>query len=142
MKRILPVLAAMALAGCSSYSEIARWDSDCTVNDGERPVAVFVTQNFQFELFHCLPLCTGLPWTEGEGPVVDEYNVKFFANEATVENNLKSLNHALDVVGSHRIAQLRTTVGDSSAWSIFIINWHSVRTQCLILPEQPEDGEK
>ena len=39
-------LAALALAGCSSYSEIARWKSDVPVNDGDVPVATFVTQNF------------------------------------------------------------------------------------------------
>ena len=32
-------VAALALAGCSSYSEIARWKSDVPVNDGEVPVA-------------------------------------------------------------------------------------------------------
>lgn len=138
MKKLCMVLAAMALAGCSSYSELAKWDSAVTVNDGETPVASFLTQNFQYELFYCVPICTGVPWIEGEGPIVDEYHVRWFKNEATVDNNLKSLNHALDLAGSHRIAQLRTTVNDEAWWSFFIFNRHEVRTSCLILPDLEE----
>jgi hypothetical protein len=134
-------MSVVALAGCSSYSEIAKWDSNIPVNDGEVPVASFVTQNFSYELLWCIPLCTGVPWTEGPGKdgVVDKYNVRLFANEATIDGNLASLNHALDLVGSHRISQLRTKEDDSKAWSLFLVNRHEVRTQCLILPEVPED---
>ena len=133
-------VAAIALAGCSSYSEIAKWNSNTTINDGEVPVASFVTQNFSYELLWCIPLCTGLPWTEGAGEdgIVDEYNVKLFADEATIDNNLVSLNHALDLVGSPRISQLKTVEDDSKAWSLFLVNRHEVRTQCLILPEVPK----
>lgn len=136
MKRILGAFLLLAAAGCSSYSEIARWDSTVTADNGERPVASFITQNFDYKLLYCVPLCTGRPWTEGEGPVKDDYDVSFFESGATVENNLKSLDHALDLVGSHRVANLRTKVDDSSFWSFFIINRHEVRTQCLILPDR------
>ena len=130
-------VAAIAFAGCSSYSEVAKWNSGTTINDGEVPIASFVTQNFSYQLLWCIPLCTGLPWTEGAGEdgIVDEYNVRLFADEATIDNNLVSLNHALDLVGSHRISQLKTVEDDSKAWSLFLINRHEVRTQCLILPE-------
>ena len=137
---VVAALAALMFAGCSSYSEIARWESDIPINDGEVPLASFVTQNFSYQLLWCLPLCTGLPWTEGNEEVVDEFNVRFFADEATLDNNLVSLNHALDVVGSHRISQLRSCEDDSSMWSLFLVNRHEVRTQCLILkPETPKD---
>ena len=95
---VVAALAALMFAGCSSYSEIARWESDIPINDGEVPLASFVTQNFSYQLLWCLPLCTGLPWTEGNEEVVDEFNVRFFADEATLDNNLVSLNHALDVI--------------------------------------------
>ena len=129
---------AFALTGCSSYSEIARWRSTNTINDGEVPLASFVTQNFSYKLLWCIPLCTGLPWTEGAGDdgIGEEYNVRLFANEATIDANLATLNHALDLVGSHRITQLKTVEDDSKAWSLFLINRHEVRTQCLILPEK------
>ena len=136
---VAAALAALMFAGCSSYSEIARWESDIPINDGEVPLASFVTQNFSYQLFWCIPLCTGLPWTEGTEEVVDEFNVRFFSDEATLDNNLASLNHALDVVGSRRISQLRSCEDNSSMWSLFFVNRHEVRTQCLILkPEAPK----
>ena len=136
---VVAALAALMFAGCSSYSEIARWESDIPINDGEVPLASFVTQNFSYQLLWCLPLCTGLPWTEGNEEVVDEFNVRFFADEATLDNNLVSLNHALDVIGSHRISQLRSCEDNSSMWSLFFVNRHEVRTQCLTLkPEAPK----
>ena len=136
---VVAALAALMFAGCSSYSEIARWESDIPINDGEVPLASFVTQNFSYQLFWCIPLCTGLPWTEGTEEVVDEFNVRFFSDEATLDNNLASLNHALDVVGSRRISQLRSCEDNSSMWSLFFVNRHEARTQCLILkPEAPK----
>ena len=126
-------LAALAFAGCSSYSEIARWDSNIPTNDGEVPIASFVTQNFSYQLLGCIPLCTGLPWTDGTEEIVDEFNIKIFANEATLDNNFVSLNHALDLVGSHRISQLRSYEDSSLMWSLFLVRRYEIRTQCLIL---------
>ena len=136
----LPLAAlAFAFAGCSSYSEIARWKSNVPINDGEVPVATFLTQNFSYQLLGCIPLCTGRPWTQGTEEVVDDFNVKPFADEATLDNNLASLRHALDVVGSHRITQLRSLEDDCAMWSLLLINRHEVRTRCLILkPEAPK----
>ena len=135
MRKFLYAAAALALAGCSSYSEIARWDSDTLTNDGEKPVASFITQNFSYQLFGVIPLCTGLPWTEGDDDEMDDFNVRFFADEATIDNNMISLRHALDRAGgSHRSARLHTTVDNDDFWSLFIVNRHEVRTQCLILP--------
>ena len=115
----LPLAAlAFAFAGCSSYSEIARWKSNVPINDGEVPVATFLTQNFSYQLLGCIPLCTGRPWTQGREDVVDDFNVRLFADEATLDNNLVSLNHALSVVGSRRIAQLESNEDDSAKWSL------------------------
>ena len=136
---VAAALAALAFAGCSSYSEIARWKSDIPTNDGEVPLATFVTQNFSYQLLGVIPLCTGRPWTKGNDDVVDDFNVRPFADEATLDNNLASLNHALDVVGSRRIAQLQSSEDDSAMWSLLLINRHEVRTKCLILrPEAPK----
>ena len=131
-------LSALAFAGCSSYSEIAKWNSPITINDDEVPVASFVTQNFSYKILGCIPFCSGRPWTEGSGDegIEDRYNVVFFSDEATLDNNLVSLNHALGVAGSHRITQLKTTEDDSYAWSLFLVKRHEIRTQCLILPEK------
>ena len=139
MKNYLAIaILALALEGCSSYSEIARWNSSATINDGEVPEATFLTQNFSYQFLWVLPICTGLPWTEGTEEIVDEYNVSLFRDEATIDNNLKSLNHALDLVGSRRITQLETAEDDSKAWSLFLFNRHEIRTKCIILkPEAP-----
>jgi len=139
MKNTLVItMFALAFAGCSSYSEIARWDSTTPINDGEVPIATFLTQNFSYQFLWVLPVCTGLPWTEGKDYIVDEYNVKFFDDEATVDGNLKSLDYALGLVGSRRITQLETSEDDSKAWSLFLFNRHEVRTKCIILkPEAP-----
>ena len=128
-------MAILAFAGCSSYSEIARWNSDTLTNDGEKPIASFITQNFSYQLFGVIPICTGLPWTEGDEDVMDDFNVRFFADEATIDNNLVSLKYALGRVGgSRRIAHLQTMVDNDFFWSLCIMNRHEVRTQCMILP--------
>ena len=138
MKKSLAItILALAAAGCSSYSEIARWNSTTPINDGEVPVATFLTQNFSYQFLWVVPICTGLPWTEGNDYIVDEYNVSWFSDEATIDNNLKSLNHALDLVGSHRITQLETFEDDSKAWSLFLFNRHEVRTKCIVLKPEP-----
>lgn len=134
MKNYLAIaISALALAGCSSYSEIARWDSSATINGGEVPEATFLTQNFSYQLLWVLPICTGLPWTEGTDEIEDRFNVSLFRDEATIDGNLKSLNHALDLVGSRRIAQLETVEDDSKVWSLFLVNRHEIRTKCIIL---------
>ena len=134
MRKLLYAVAILAFAGCSSYSEIARWNSDALTNDGEKPAASFLTQNFSYQLCGVIPLCTGLPWTEGDEDIKDEFNVRFFADEATIDNNLISLRHALDRVGgSRRVTQLHTKVDNDYFWSLFIVNRHEVRRQCLIL---------
>ena len=135
MRKLIYAAALLALAGCSSYSEIARWDANAMTNDGEKPVASFITQNFSYQLLGFIPLCTGLPWTEGNEDYMDDFNVRLFADEATLDNNLVSLRYALDRVGgSRRIAHLQTNVDDDYFWSLWIIRRHEVRTQCLILP--------
>ena len=136
MKNLIYGIAMLAFAGCSSYSEIARWDSTMPINDGEVPVASFVTQNFSYQLLGFIPLCSGVPWTEGDEDVCDEFNVSLFSDKATLDNNLVSLRHALDRVGSHRVTQLRTFESDDSDWSLYLVNRHEVRTSCIILKDK------
>ena len=72
MKKLVYGLALLAFAGCSSYSEIARWDNAMPINDGEVPVASFVTQNFSYQLLGFIPLASGVPWTEGDEDICDD----------------------------------------------------------------------
>ena len=135
MKSFFYGIVLLAFAGCSSYSEIARWNGTTHINDDEQPLATFLTQNFSYQLFGFIPLCTGLPWTEGTEDIVDDFNIKMFSDEATVDNTLVSLHHALDVVGSHRITQLKMSESDDSSWSLLLVNRHEVRTSFIILQE-------
>ncbi len=127
--------AALLLTGCVSYSEISHWDSPVAIDDGEVPLASFTTQNFSYQLLGLIPLCTGRPWASGEGDMKYEFDVRLFANEATLDNNLVSLKHALDLVGSHRITKLQTTESNDWVWSLFLVRRHTVRTNCIILKE-------
>ncbi len=135
---LFAAVAAILLAGCSSYSEIARWDPSVKTNDGEVPIATFLTQNFSYELLWCIPLGTGVPWTSGNEDIVDEYNVDWFTDKATLDNNLVSVRYAMKRLGSNRIANLEASEDDSRKWSLFLINRHEVRTKCQILKPKPE----
>ena len=138
----LSAAAALALSGCSisSYSEIARWKSPAKTEDGETPIASFLTQNFSYQFLGFIPICTGRPWTEGDEDIMDDFNIRMFADEATIDNNLVSLNHALDRIGSRPITNLTTSIDDDSSWSLLLVNRHEVRTQCLVL--KPVDTTK
>ena len=128
------VMAALLLVGCSSYSEIARWKSPVTINNGEVPLATFATQNVSYQLFGMIPISTGRPWTSGNEDVMYDFNVRLFADEATLENNFVSLKHALDLLGSHRITQLQ--VSELDDWSMLLIKCHVVNTKCIILKDK------
>jgi len=131
---IIFAMSALVLAGCSSYSEIARWNSPATINNGEVPLASFATQNVSYQLFGFIPISTGRPWTSGNEDVMYDFNVRMFADEATLDNNMVSLNHALDILGSHRIAQLQ--VSEKDDWSFILVKCHLATTKCLILKDK------
>ena len=127
-------MVALLLVGCSSYSEIARWNSPVTINNGEVPLATFATQNVSYQLFGMIPISTGRPWTSGDEDIKYDFDVRLFADEATMENNFVSLKHALDRVGSHRITQLQ--VSEKEDWSLVLIRCHVVNTKCIILNDK------
>ena len=128
------VMGALLLVGCSSYSEIARWNSPVTINNGEVPLATFATQNVSYQLFGMIPISTGRPWTSGDEDIKYNFDVRLFADEATMENNFVSLKHALDRVGSNRITQLQ--VSEKDDWSMVIMKCHIVNTKCIILNDK------
>ncbi len=127
-------MVALLLVGCSSYSEIARWNSPVTINNGEVPLATFATQNVSYQLFGMIPISTGRPWTSGDEDIKYNFDVRLFADEATLDNNFVSLKHALDRVGSHRITQLQ--VSEKEDWSLILIRCHVVNTKCIILNDK------
>lgn len=126
-------LIALLLTGCCSYTEIARFESPILTDDGERPIATFMTANVSYQLFGCLPLTTGRPWTSGPIEEGNSTGIGFFKDQATLDNNLVSLRSALRSVGSDRVCNLASLVEDERMWSLFLINRHIVRTTCTIL---------
>ena len=128
------VIGALLFAGCSSYSEIARWNSPVAINNGDVPLATFATQNVSYQLFGVIPISSGRPWTSGDEDIKYDFDVRLFADEATMENNFVSLKYALDRVGSHRITQLE--VSESDDWSLLLIKCHVVNTKCIILDDK------
>lgn len=134
---LIAAMAAFLLVGCSSYTETARWDPSVTTNDGEVPIASFLTQNFSYQLLWCIPLSSGLPVTSGDEDIVDDFNVKLFSDQATLDNNLVSLRYAMKRLGSNRIANLESSEDNSCVWSLFLVNRHEVRTKCKILKPRP-----
>ena len=127
-------MTALLLVGCSSYSEIARWNSPVAINNGEVPLATFATQNVSYQLFGMIPISTGRPWTSGDEDIKYDFDVRLFADEATMENNFVSLKHALDRVGSHRIARLE--VSELDDWTMILVKCHVVSTKCIILNDK------
>jgi len=131
---VIFAMLALVLAGCSSYSEIARWNSSATINNGEVPLATFATQNVSYQLFGFIPISSGRPWTSGDEDIKYDFDVHMFADDATMDNNFVSLNYALDRVGSHRITHLQ--VSEQDDWSLVLVKCHIVNTKCIILNDK------
>ena len=121
---------------CNHFDNLREMVSDPERDDEEVPVASFVTQNFSYQLLGFIPLASGVPWTEGDEDVCDKFSVSLFSDKATIDNNLVSLRHALDRVGSHRVTQLRSYEKDDCDWSLYLINRHEARTSCIILKDK------
>jgi len=141
MKRILFILTAVAgLTGCSSYSELARWNGKTRVNGGETPLASFVCDNSSYQLFGVIPLCTGVPLTREYGTFKDngwDYRVEWGADRATVDGCLDTLDYALAECRSKRVCDVHWSTDNDYAWSLFLIRRHTVRLACTILPPAP-----
>jgi len=133
-KAVIFAMLALVLAGCSSYSEIARWNSPATINNGEVPLATFATQNVSYQLFGLIPISSGRPWTSGDEDIKYDFDVHMFADDATMDNNFVSLNYALDRLGSHRITHLQ--VSEKDDWSLVLVKCHIVNTKCIILNDK------
>jgi len=139
-KTLFIAAAALGLAGCSSYSEIARWNGRPQGNDGETPVATFVCDNQSYQLLGALPICTGVPLTQRYGTFEAngwDHRVEWGEDYATVDGCLDTLNYALKVCGTTRVSDIRWSVEDDWAWSLGLIRHRTVHLTCTILPPAP-----
>lgn len=135
MKRFaLLALVAAALSGCSSFSEISTdVPAYALVEGDEKPLASFVVCNVSYRLFSLFPLETGVTWKRTDFENQPWYDVAFFEDRATIDENLASVRAAMRRVKSNRVMNLETTIDDSSKWSFYLVGRRTIKTTCLIL---------
>lgn len=132
---LMMAIAALVLSGCSSLSE---YSSDipayANVDNDNKPIATYVVANVSYQLLHFIPFSTGVTWKGTD--TISRHNVsnfEMFSDKATIDENLASVKAATRLAGSNRVANLMTTIDNSSAWSLFIMRRRLVKTTCLIL---------
>lgn len=133
MKKLFAIsLSALSLAGCCSYSQLARDTDQVHTIDGRKPVATYLVGNVGYSLLGLIPLSSGVTWQDG-AYTENAGGVTWFEDRCTLDENLRSVNHACRTVGSDNIANLVTTVDDSRAWSLFLVKRRLLKTSCVIL---------
>ena len=134
MRNILfGTIATVVLSGCCSYCNINTKPTQTRTVDGEKVIATFYVQNVSHQLFACIPLNSGETWQKGGIEHADDLNLTWFEDKATLDENMKCLDHACDIVGSHRITAISHNINEDPFWSFFILNRRQIKTECLIL---------
>lgn len=135
-RSVSAAVSAMMLAGCASYTEIARYNGAVTTDDGEKPIGAIRITNIGYRLFGFIPLESGHVWQEDDVRLSGASmcgGTRWFADECTVDENVKGLRRALKEFPSDRISNLTTTEDTWSAWSLFIVRRKVVHTGCTVL---------
>lgn len=132
-KFLTVTMLATLLSGCAAYCNLnTKPPQACTV-DGEKVLATFYVQNLSYQLFSCIPICSGVTWQKGGIEHADDVCIDWFSDSATLDENIKCLDHACDIVGSHRIGAISHNINENPFWSFFICNRRMIKTECLIL---------
>lgn len=122
---------ALVLSGCAAFCDL-RVETTPRYVGGEKVLASFYVQNVSYQLLGFIPLSSGQTWQEGGIEHADDVEFELFCNSATLDENMKCLDHACDVVGSHRIGCLSHNISEDPFWSFFLCNRRTIKTQCLI----------
>ena len=130
-KLIALLVAPLLLSGCASMSTLSDYKTPAgvRVEDNAKPLASYYVCNHSYKLFGCVPLSTGVPWQGGE---YDDFNVEYFADHCTIDENLASVKAAAEKCGTDRICGLVTTEDTSWAWSLFLVKHTELKTSCVI----------
>lgn len=127
------LLLAVLFGGCASYYEISDViPNDIKVEGDSKPLAAVYVGNVSYQFLSLLPFYTGETPDEIKGDFGHRRG-KYFADEATAANNLKTIKAAAKKLGSNKICNIATTIDDTGLWSLYLFNRHTVRTTCLIL---------
>ena len=132
-KAMVLALSAALLAGCSSFTDVAYYGGDVKTEDGERLLGSVVVHNYSYKLLFFIPLTTGQTWQYGEYNDRAVFNMKFFSDKCTADENLKGLRHALRSFNSDRITNLKHYSDSFAWWSLFLVQQHIERTSCTVL---------
>ena len=130
-KLFVLLLVPFLMAGCCYVSAL----SDRTVapgvrvDDNVKPLASYFVCNHSYKLFGCVPLSTGVTWKGGEP---DDWNVEFFADHCTIDENLASVKATAEKCGTDRVCGLITTEDTSWLWSLFLVKHTELKTTCVI----------
>jgi hypothetical protein len=126
---LLPV--PFLLAGCCAMSDLSdhTMPSGVRVDGGVKPLASYMVCNHSYKLFGCIPLTTGVPW---QGGPEKDWNVKFFSDHCTIDENLASVKAAAEKCGTDRVCGLVTTEDSFWAWSLFLVKHTELKTSCVI----------
>ena len=130
--KLIALLAApLLLSGCASMSTLSDYKTPAgvRVEDNAKPLASYYVCNHSYKLFGCVPLTTGVPWQGGK---YEDWNVEFFADHCTIDENLASVKAAAKKCGTDRICSLITTEDTSWAWSLFLVKHTEIKTSCVI----------
>jgi len=127
-------MLALALAGCSSITDISKVTSPTRTDDGAQPIAAITIQNVSYSLFGVLPIASGTTW-KGECPYAErpERNTEWFADNVSPEENIASLKAALKEVGSNKVMNLVEMSESWSSWSLWIVWQNFETTTCTVL---------
>ena len=125
------LLAPFLFGGCCAMSDLSNYKAPTAVRvDGDvKPLASYMVCNHSYKLLGCIPLTTGVPWQGGE---YEDWNVEFFADHCTIDENLASVKAAAEKCGTDRICGLVTTEDTSWAWSLFLVKHTEIKTSCVI----------
>lgn len=91
-----------------------------------------------YQLFSFIPFCSGGTTDKVEIGCGHAGGVRFFCDEATIDNNLKTVKAAAKMLGSDRFSNLYTVNDDECVWSLFLFNRHTVRTSCMVLESKKQ----
>lgn len=127
------VVASVFLSGCCAYCNINTKPVQARTVDGEKVLATFYVQNVSYKLLSFIPLCSGITWKQGGIEHADDWSIDWFDDSATLDENMLCLDHACDIVGSHRITAISHNINEDPFWSFFLCNRRMIKTECLIL---------
>ena len=124
----LAVVVAVFLSGCCAYCNINTNPVQDRTVDGEKVLATFYVQNVSYKLLSFIPFSSGVTWKEGGVEHADDWSVDWFDDKATLDENMLCLDHACDVVGSHRITAISHNINEDPFWSFFLCNRRTIKT--------------